>query len=262
MWWALRSSWIFEVAKPKCPRDVLERIGNELKLLWLQLDTYQELFLIEATKRRLLLNETAPGFFAVTKISLIESIFMRIFRLMDEAEMRGAVNCSFEALLRSLGRGPREQRRAKKVFRLRLCLRALRKDWRLPSSQYAGLKKIRNKAFAHNDYTHHFRRGEAQLWMTLTAQEFELARQLGSRLWRLYLQAKLAVCDGDVVEPVVSQLKERPAMLLKHLCASRYLHQLPDEDCSLLLQLPNFELQCMGEDRIRSVFATEGELHG
>ncbi|HCI2191443.1 TPA: hypothetical protein NOF50_003892 [Pseudomonas aeruginosa] len=129
------------MAKPKNPAEVLERIGNELKLLWLQLDTYQELFLIEVAKRESLLRETAPGFFAVTQVSLIESFFMRVFRLMDEAQMGGAVNCSFDALQRSLGRMPRMQRRGAKIFRLRLSLRALRKDWRLPNSQYSGLKR-------------------------------------------------------------------------------------------------------------------------
>ncbi|HEN8733370.1 MULTISPECIES: hypothetical protein [Pseudomonas] len=250
------------MAKPKKPAEMLERIGNELKLLWLQLETYQELFLIEAAKRESLLRETAPGFFAVTQVSLIESIFMRIFRLMDEAKMRSAVNCSFDALLHSLGRMPRMQRRGAKIFRLRLSLRALRKDWRWPGSQYSGLKKIRNKVLAHNDFTHHKRRGEASLWLRLSDQEFAVAQQLGSRMWGLYRQAKLAIFDFDIVEPSVSQLKERPAMLLKHLCASRYLDQLIDMGCPPPPSLSDFELQCMGEDRIRNVFAVEGGGYG
>ncbi|ELP3489918.1 hypothetical protein ABZR11_27115 [Pseudomonas aeruginosa] len=250
------------MAKPKNPAEVLERVGNELKLLWLQLDTYQELFLIEVAKRESLLRDTAPGFFAVTQVSLIESIFMRVFRLMDEAQMGGAVNCSFDALQRSLGRMPRMQRRGAKIFRLRLSLRALRKDWRLPNSQYSGLKKIRNKALAHNDYTHHARRGAANLWLRLSDQEFVLAQQLGSRMWGLYRQARLAIFDSDIEEPTVSQLKERPAMLLKHLCASRYLDHLIDTGGSPPVSLLDFELQCMGEDRIRNVFAVDGGGYG
>lgn len=81
-------------------------------------------------------------------------------------------------------------------------------------------------------------------------------------MWGLYRQARLAIFDSDIEEPTVSQLKERPAMLLKHLCASRYLDHLIDTDGSPPLSLLDFELQCMGEDRIRNVFAVDGGGYG
>lgn len=243
------------MAKPKNPSDLLERIGNELKLLWALLDAYQELFLVEQDKRANLLAETASGFFAVVQVSLIESILMRIFRLMDEANMGDSANCSFEALRRLLAMQPSAQRKDRKVFRLRLCLRQLRKDWRKPGALYSGLKKIRNKDLAHNDYTHHSRRAKGQLWMSLSADEFEIARSLGSRLWALYRQTKLAICHVDVIEPKPDNLDGRPAQVLKHLCASLFFDQLlGDECCQHVGAEQAFQLEHMGVDRVRPVF--------
>ena len=243
------------MAKPKNPDEMLVRIGNELKLLWVLLDAYQELFLIEQDKRANLLAETAPGFFAVVQVALIESILMRIFRLMDAGDIGGEVNCSFDTLRKLIAKQAPAQRRDAKVFRLRLCLRLLRKDWRKPGGLYSGLKKIRNKDLAHNDYTHHVRRGDGQLWMSLSADEFEVARSLGARLWALYRQAKLAICDVDVLEPKPSRLDDRPAMMLRHLCSSLFLDQLlGDESYQHVGAKHTFELERMGEDRMRPVF--------
>jgi AbiU2 len=243
------------MAKPKNPCEMLERVGNELMLLWTLLDTYQELFLVEQDKRAGLLAQTAPGFFAVVQLSLIESILMRIFRLMDEANMGQSANCSFETLRRLLAKQPLGQRKNRNVFRLRLCLRQLRKDWRVAAGSYAGLKKIRNKDLAHNDYTQHSRRSKGQLWMALTLEEFERARSLGARLWALYRQAKLAICHVHVVEPIPSRLDDRPPMVLKHLCSSLFLDQLLEGECYQHLGAEQtFELEHMGNDRIRQVF--------
>lgn len=243
------------MAKPKNPCDMLGRIGNELKLLWTLLNAYQELFLVEQDKRADLLAQTAPGFFAVVQVALIESILMRIFRLMDEASMGGSANCSFEALRKLIAKQTPSQRKDANGFRLRLCLRQLRKDWRVAGGPYAGLKKIRNKDLAHNDYTHHSHRDKDQLWMALTLQEFERARSLGARLWTLYRQAKRAICHVDVIEPVPSRLDDRPSMVLKHLCSSLFLDQLLGDECYLHAGAEQaVESKHMGNDRIRPVF--------
>ncbi|MGF6329308.1 hypothetical protein ABH909_002186 [Pseudomonas sp. BS3782 TE3695] len=77
---------------------LLNQIGNELQLLWSQMSAYQELFLVEQEKRRSLLQDSAPGFFAPAQISFAESILMRIFRLMDPAESRHSKNSSLALL--------------------------------------------------------------------------------------------------------------------------------------------------------------------
>lgn len=243
------------MAKPKNPCEMLDHIGNELKLLWVLLDAYQELFLIEQDKRAKLLADTAPGFFSVVQVALIESIFMRIFRLLDEAYMGSGANCSFEALRKLIPRQPSKRRPIGQEFRLRQALRQLRKDWGVAGGPYSGLKKIRTKVLAHNDYTHHSRRASGQLWMTLSADEFEKARSLGVKLWALYRQAKLAICHIDVIEPKPNRLTDRPVMALKHLCTSLFLEQLLGEDRYQHAGAEDaFELKHLGVDRVRHVF--------
>lgn len=257
MWvcWGRKRSWTFDMAKPKHPCEMLERIGNELKLPWVLLDAYQELFLVEQDKRANLLAGTAPGFFAVVQVSLIESILMRIFRLLDAGDVGGSANCSFETLRKLVAKQPPAQRKDRQLFRLRLCLRQLRKDWRMPGAMYSGLKRIRNKDLGHNDYTHHARRENGQLWLSLTSDEFETARSLGARLWALYRRAKLAICHADVIEPIPARLDDRPSMVLKHLCSSLFLDQLlADERYTHAGTEQAFELEHIGADCIRPVF--------
>lgn len=234
---------------------MLERIGNELKLLWGLLDAYQELFLLEQDKRTKLLSDTAPGFFAVIHVALIESMLMRIFRLMDAGEIGGDANCAFDTLRKLIARQGPAHRKEVRVFRLHLCLRQLRKDWRLSGSAYSALKKIRNKVLAHNDYTHHVKRGQGQLWMALSKEEFELARQLAARLWATYRQANLAINQTDVIEPRYERLADRPCMLLQHLTNSLFFDQLLGEGCYQYAGAQQgFGLQHIGIDLIRPVF--------
>jgi len=243
------------MAKPKNPCEMLDRIGNELKLLWVLLDAYQELYLVEQDKRAKLLDDTAPGFFAVVQVALIESIFMRISRLMDAGEIDGSANCSFDTLRKLIAKQVPAQRKEAKVFRLRLRLRQLRKDWRISGGPYSGLKKIRNKDLGHNDYTHHARRAPGQLWMSLSEEDFENARLLGARLWALYRQAKVAICQVDVIEPRPARLDDRPSMVLKHLCSSLFLDQLLSDECYQHVGADQaFQLDRMGTDRVRPVF--------
>lgn len=246
------------MAKPKIPSEMLDRIGIEMTILWTQLDSYQELYLIENPKRKAILEATAPGFFAIAHLSFIDSMFMRIFRLMDEASMGGSANCSFESLRCNLARMSPAKPRNARIFRLRLSLRQLRRDWRLSGSAYSALKKIRNKVLAHYDYTHHVKRGKGQLWMALTAEEFDLARQLAARLWALYRQAKLVISGTNVIEPKPERLADRPYMLLKHLCNSLFLDQLLGDECYQYAGAKQeFWLQHIGIDRIRPVFKGE-----
>lgn len=243
------------MAKPKSPCDMLNRIGNELTLLWVLLDAYQELYLVEQDKRAQLQADTAPGFFAVVQVALIESILMRTFRLLDEAYMGSGANCSFEGLRKLIPKQPSKRRPIGQEFRLRQALRQLRKDWVVPGGKYAGLKKIRTKVLAHNDYTHHSRRNQGQLWMALSAAEFEIARSLGARLWALYRQAKLTICGVDVLEPRPSRLDDRSSMVLKHLCSSLFLDQLlGDGRYEHLGAEQAHQLARMGEDRLGPVF--------
>lgn len=194
----------------------------------------------------------------MVQIALIESILMRISRLMDPGDIGGDANCSFDTLRKLIAKQAPAQRKNEKVFRLRLCLRQLRKHWRVAGGPYVGLKKTRNKDLAHNDYTRHARRATGHLWMSLSAEEFKNARLLGARLWALYRQAKLAICHSDVIEPKPARLDDRPSMVLKHLCSSLFLDHLLGDECYQHVGAKHaFELERMGEDRICSVFSDQ-----
>lgn len=251
------------MAKPKNPSDMLDRIGNELKLLWVLLDTYQELYLVEQDKRAKLLEDTAPGFFTVVQVALIESIFMRIFRLMDAGDIGGNANCSFDTFRKMLARQKPAQRKEAKVFRMRLCLRQLRKDWRVAGGLYARLKKIRNKVLSHNDYTHHASRDKGQLWMALTTEEFDLSRQLSQRMWNLYRQGDSVLHSSEktIFEPQQESLHDRPEKLLKHLCSSLFWSKLHrghlDDYHEYAVCESRFEFDHVGECRPHPVFIDE-----
>jgi hypothetical protein len=55
-------SWKSDSMTNEISLKLLTVIGNELKLLWWQMEAWQELFDIEQEKRRALLQVTAPGF--------------------------------------------------------------------------------------------------------------------------------------------------------------------------------------------------------
>ena len=62
--WDHNLIWNSDMADTRKLDELVAHIGNELKMLWAQLDAYQELYLVAQEKRRPLLEATAPGFFA------------------------------------------------------------------------------------------------------------------------------------------------------------------------------------------------------
>jgi hypothetical protein len=229
--------------------QLLDHIGNELKLLWWQMDAYQELFLIAQEQRQSLLKNTAPGFFAITQVSLAESILMRVFRLMDPAKSCGDENSSIQHLHDVLSADDTNQ------SSLRTCITQVRSDWKLPNGPYAKLQAIRNKLLAHNDFSERAALETNQLWMNLSSEEFESTQRLAGRLWELNRQCNRVLRGTDVIEPVHSSLENRPSLLLKHLCASRYLDSLVGDAPGHVAKLRALEANEMGSDAVRSVFA-------
>ncbi|MGE3104595.1 MAG: hypothetical protein AB7F83_00175 [Lysobacterales bacterium] len=234
---------------------LLKHIGNELKLLWLLMDAWQELFDAEREKRQALIRDTAPGFFAIVRVTLAESILMRISRLMDPPQNRSNQNASFGALLQVLSDQPRPA--------LCCAIEKLVGEWskkdqrtKVEQGEYARLKVLRNKWLAHNDWEQRSEQTHGSIWMPLSHDDFVVAQQLAGQLWALYRQCNRALLDTDVIEPRHEKLDDRPAMLLTHLCTSLYLDQFLDQE-----HRPHagawqaFASQHMGEDRIRPVFS-------
>jgi AbiU2 len=234
-------------------RELLNHIGNELKLLWSQMDAYQELFIINQEQRAPLLQKTAPGFFAITQVSFSESILMRVFRLMDPTKSSGFENLSILNLCRALNANDTAQLAAK------TCIESIQSDWESKDGAYARLKAIRNKQLGHNDWAEHSLRDLDQLWMNLSNDEFKSALNLTGRLWVIYQQCSRVLRKTHVVEPIYATLDDRPSMLLKHLCASRYLDTMvQDEPEKHASRLEAIEAQEMGTDKVRPVFGARG----
>lgn len=232
---------------------LLDHIGRELKLLWGQLEVWQELFDVEQEQRQTLIG-TAPGFFAVVQVTLAESILMRIGRLMDPPQSCGEDNSSLKSLHKALPDSTNSS--------LRKAIEALTDEWSKQGAdpgEFARLKGLRNKWLAHNDWKQRQDQPADTLGIPLSHEDFALAQRLAGRLWSIYREACQQLRDTDELEPQPACLENRASMVLKRLCGGLYLDELlasmPDEArLSSLAELQQLERKYMGEDRIRHVF--------
>lgn len=226
--------------------QLLNYIGNDLKLLWSQMDVWDVLFVAEHGKRLQLRQQTAPGFFAVVQVTLAESILMRLGRLMDPAKQNSFRNASFPGLLAALP-GDTE------FSALRQKLEGLQCDW--AQAPYSNLQVARNKWLAHNDLEVRSDVEEGRLGMPMSSEDFAIGEALAKRLWSLYVESFRALNGVAVLDPTYDRLESRPVMLLKHLCASLYLDQVLDEDAYLHEgQIRTVEAKFIGEDLPSKVF--------
>lgn len=231
--------------------ELVTHIGNELKMLWAQLDAYQELYLVEQEKRRPLLETTAPGFFAICQVSLAESILMRTCRLMDPQRSCGEENSSlqnFRSALSTDGNHTGLQKTIQEAI----------DDWnQKDNGPYVSLKAVRNKWLAHNDFAKRSALQSDQLWMPLTSNDFDVARNLASRLWELYGQINRTLYETDIVEPIHTSLANRPSTVLKRLSDSQFLTPLLEKSPELICQHQSFEYQQIGDDSLRKIFTMQ-----
>lgn len=121
--------------------QLLEHLGNEIYLLWAQINTYQQLYIVESEKRHKLLQDTAPGFFLIVQMSLLESILMRISRLIDPAKSCRDENSSFKNLSDCLDQGGSVKKELQNIF----------DDWK-DGGRFSSLRDLRNKVLSHNDF--------------------------------------------------------------------------------------------------------------
>ena len=256
---------MFDMAKPKSSGEMLKLIGNELTLLWVQMDAYQTIFLLEREKRRRLMEETAPGFFSVVQFTLFESLLLRLCRLLDPAEQGGNTNISWQALCQLL---TKEEIKDEQVARhgLRLAVKELIEDWSScccgteakTGEKYIRIKNLRNKVLAHNDFTVRQKIPAGELWVDVSEQDYELIQDLAGRLWSIYRRSYTTLFGKNVVEPSHAKLEGHPAVLLKHLCSSLYFDRvlagLGDEKYQHFAARQAFSIECMGEDRYTHAF--------
>lgn len=193
--------------------EVLEILKKELALLCAQLDTYQALFLLEQERRAPLINDAAPGFFALTQLAMVESILMRVSRLMDpECTGRGKAqkhNASFRALIRTGVSVAVDQEWA-----------CLLEGWN-PGGKFNRVNELRNKFLAHNDLGLWNARENNEAWIPISTAEFDAVIALTKRLWSLFI---LIHPKSDVIPP--AGFGEAPTVILRSLAGAEFLNEL------------------------------------
>lgn len=120
----------------------------------------------------MLLQATAPGFFVIIQLTLVESILMRVIRLMDPATTNNNNdNCSLQGLKKAL---PQD------MGGLRNSIDSLFNQYK--DDPFKTLKAVRNKALGHNDLTKRDALAPNQLWINFTDEDYKNVQQLAGAL--------------------------------------------------------------------------------
>lgn len=223
-------------------RDLLDSIKSELALLSVQLDSYGALFLLEQDRRAELLAETAPGFFVLHQVAMVESILMRVSRLMDpDFTGKGKYkkeNSSFEALVNSV---------VSNSVNERFC--CIIEAWR-PGGKFHRIKELRDKWISHNDkelwitkmrLTNKLMQGglhsdtasdssePIDSWVPILHADFDLLIKLSRALWSLMCEVYVHLEFVNKIPPN-GMGGEHPVVILRHLAFGRLADKLLDQD--------------------------------
>lgn len=206
------------------PSDILDILKREVALLSVQLDSYQALFLLEQDKRKRLIEDTAPGFFALTQISMVESILMRVARLMDP-EFTGKCssakrNASIRSLMHADANGSIKEK----------CV-GLVESWDL-GGPFHRIQELRNKYLGHNDLALWFGRPAGDSWIPISTEDFDALVELARKLWSLLRDIHQVVNGSELLSPAGIG-GEHPTQILRCLAGSCLLDELLDRDCWL-----------------------------
>lgn len=220
--------------------ELLEIIKREMALLSVQLDSYQAMYLLEQDSRRRLIDDTAPGFFAVVQVSMVESILMRVARLMDPPKSSGQSNGSFSRLLsddthRSLE--PEWQE--------------VLNEWK-DDGRFGAVRRLRNKHLGHNDLGVWEAKRQGEVWIPITAGEFDAVASLAKALWALLRSVHREALGSDLLAPAAMR-GEPPAQILRCLAGSTFLDDLLERDD---LMAEAARLGRYVQDRVGSELAT------
>lgn len=199
--------------------DVLGVIKCELAFLSAQLDTYQALFLLEQDRRAALIAEVAPGFFALTQAAMVESILMRVSRLMDPRKDKRYENASFERLFQSP---------SPPLSALHSRWRAIADEWR-SGGKFEALNVLRNKFLAHSDLDVWSARTPGESWISISQRDFEILVDLARQLWGLLRDIHLKAEQSDLLAPAGIG-GEHPTRILRCLAEANFLDRLLDRD--------------------------------
>lgn len=199
------------------PSDDLEIIKSELALLSVQLDSYRAVFLLEQDKRKELVKDSAPGFFALHQMAMVESILMRVSRLMDPEESVRQDNASFMRLVQFSPFNTHAKDWTE-----------IHEEWN-DGGKFGRVRLLRNKFLAHNDLTLWKCRPPGQSWIPISQDDFQCLIELAKALWALLRKAYLTAMKSDLLPPAGVQ-GEHPTKILRCLAGARFLSELVKED--------------------------------
>jgi|JI10StandDraft_1071094.scaffolds.fasta_scaffold342414_2 hypothetical protein len=219
------------------PSDSLEIIKSELALLSVQLDSYRAVFLLEQDKRNELVKDSAPGFFALHQMAMVESILMRVSRLMDPEKSVGQDNASFKRLVQFSPFNTHAKDWT-----------AIHEEWN-DGGKFGRVRHLRNKFLAHNDLTLWKCRPPGQSWIPISPDDFQCLIDLAKALWALLRKVYRAEWKSDLLPPDGVQ-GEHPTKILRCLAGARFLSELVNEDGlqAAICKLPTYIDNSIGRE--------------
>jgi hypothetical protein len=197
--------------------ELLEMIKREMALLSVQLDSYQALYLLEQGSRRNLMDDTAPGFFAVVQVSMVESILMRVARLMDPLKSSGQSNASFSSLFSDDAHRSVEPE-----------WQGVLNEWK-DDGRFGAVRRLRNKHLGHNDLGVWEAKRQGEAWIPITADEFDAVTSLSQALWALLRSVRRKAHEADLLPPPAMR-GESPTQILRCLAGGTFLDELLERD--------------------------------
>lgn len=217
------------------PSDNLEIIKSELALLSVQLDSYRAVFLLEQDKRKELVKDSAPGFFALHQMAMVESILMRVSRLMDPEESVRQDNASFMRLVQFSPFNTHAKDWTE-----------IHEEWN-DGGKFGRVHLLRNKFLAHNDLTLWKCRPLGQSWIPISQDDFQCLIELAKALWALLCKAYLTAMKSDLLPPAGVQ-GEHPTKILRYLAVAKFFNVLIEDDRlrAEFETLPGFIDDCIG----------------
>ena len=118
-------------------------------------------------------KESAPGFFATHQMAMVESILMRVSRLMDPEKSVGQDNASFKRLVQFSPFNTHAKDWT-----------AIHEEWN-DGGKFGRVRHLRNKFLAHNDLTLWKCRPPGQSWIPISPDDFQCVIDLAKALWSL-----------------------------------------------------------------------------
>lgn len=226
--------------------EVLDALKQEMTAAWAYLHAYAELFEHPDPRRMKLLEETAPGFFALIQTALIECVLIRLARLMDPQESgrnKMNKNLSFQRLFCPCSIPPGLAEASAQFAEV--C-----RDWN--GAKFQSLMAHRNKVQAHNDLP--TINGATPLVSTkMNVADIQLLKELFRHLWGVLKTAHRLLNIPVPPEPIWGALNQLPTAIFSPLSYGLYMGKVLPNQPELFSGMTESEYFEVGRDKILSL---------